>query len=54
MIFDTFRKLGHHITILGIELVFDSTMKIINTGSKTKKLLTQSIYSNMKIILKNK
>lgn len=24
-------------------LVFDGTMKIINTGSKTKKLLTQSI-----------
>ena len=24
-------------------LVFDGTMKIINTGSKTKKLLTKSI-----------
>ncbi|WP_255701562.1 hypothetical protein [Terrisporobacter hibernicus] len=43
MIFDPFRKLGHHVTILGIELVFDGTMEIINTGSKTKKLLTQSI-----------
>jgi len=43
LIFDPFGKLGHHIIILGIELVFDGTMEIINTRSKTKKLLTQSI-----------
>jgi len=43
LIFDPFGKLEHHIIILGIELVFNGTMEIINTPSKTKKLLTQSI-----------
>ena len=30
LVFDPFGKLGHHIFILGLELIFDGTMEIIN------------------------
>lgn len=36
LIFDPFGKLGHHIIILGLELIFDGTMEVIGQYQKNK------------------
>ena len=36
LIFDPFGKLGHHIVILGLELLFDGTMEFINQYQNKK------------------
>lgn len=37
LIFDPFGKVGHHIVILGLELVFDGTMELISNIDKINK-----------------
>lgn len=37
LIFDPFGKLGHHITILGLELIFDGFTDLINQSKKLKQ-----------------
>lgn len=36
LIFDPFGKVGHHIVILGLELIFDGTMEMISQYQKKK------------------
>lgn len=37
LIFDPFGKIGHHIVILGLELIFDGSMEILSLVGKNEK-----------------